>query len=377
MKKVLALMLALSLVAATAIPAFADHTSCADANCELDDHDHLQPGESYYLEIDGLNSGLDYVTLVDIDGFDMGTAPGTLAEAIELISEDNYNFKADIDWSVGGALVNSLKFDDDDWVSDSSGGTTNGAWILSLNENFTISSEKELSGTIIFETSDSLLTSDDAYIELEIDASVSNHLAMVSGYSDLDDAEDDAIEAVDNTIYQCEEDESGYVVFNDQTRLFTTTLKMIEDEKAFMFNSEEMIDDVEDRYGYIDADIECYQFGGSPTFTNEAAFSLQADYADQYFVYEWDGSSLTSVDYEWDSINGIYKWATKTPTDYVISDTELVAGDEVTDEDSTTDSTYDPEENPDTGANDVVGVAAALAVISLVAAGAVTIKNKK
>ena len=43
-------------------------------------------------------------------------------------------------------------------------------------------------------------------------------------------------------------------------------------------------------------------------------------------------------------------------------DVEIVAGAEET-------------KNPDTGANDVVGVAAALAVVSLVAAGAVSLKK--
>ena len=58
----------------------------------------------------------------------------------------------------------------------------------------------------------------------------------------------------------------------------------------------------------------------------------------------------------------------KTPTTYVISDVELVA--------AAADSAADHEtKNPDTGANDVVGVAAALAVVSLLAAGAVSLKK--
>ena len=46
----------------------------------------------------------------------------------------------------------------------------------------------------------------------------------------------------------------------------------------------------------------------------------------------------------------------------LVSDVEIVAAEEDT-------------KNPDTGANDVVGVAAALAVVSLVAAGAVSLKK--
>ena len=55
-------------------------------------------------------------------------------------------------------------------------------------------------------------------------------------------------------------------------------------------------------------------------------------------------------------------WSTKSPKSYVISDVELVAAAE-------------DSKNPDTGANDVVGVAAALAVVSLVAGAAVSLKK--
>ncbi len=374
MKRLIALLLALTLALSVASIAMAEHVypselgyGSTELDPDIDPDDYLQPGEEYEIAAwdnnpDDDSYGWDNYSVYSLGqaGVDAGVAVSVASAAGILLDEDT---DISVDWSVGGALVESVKFDDDE-----------GILVLTLMENFTIDSLKDLEGTFTFEYYDSTL-GDDVEIDFEFYAEVSNHLVIVDGYSNLDDAADDAIEADDNTIYKCSEDEPGYVVFNANNRLFSTTLKMIKNEKAFMFSSEEMIDTVEEQYGYYDADIECYQFGGSPTFTNEAAFSLQADYADQYYVYEWDGYSLTLVDYEWDSINGLYKWATTSPTDYVISDTELVAADELTDGD-TTDPDY-VEENPDTGASDVVGIAAALSVLSLVAIGAVSLRKRK
>ena len=137
--------------------------------------------------------------------------------------------------------------------------------------------------------------------------------------------------------------------------------------------------DARRKVGDSDATIDCYTFGGTPTFTNAAAFTLQADYADQYHVYTYASGKLTKVSYDWNSIDGVYEWSTKSPASYVISDTELTAADETSDSSSASTSitTTTTTKNPDTGATDVVGVAAALAVISLVSAGAVALTKKK
>ncbi len=271
---------------------------------------------------------------------------------------DTSEYRVSADWEIGGALVSKIYLDDAD---DNNPFT--GSLIIDLMENYTIDELKDLQGVITFEAKGS----NGIDLEFVIDGAVSNSLVVVDGYSKIADSKDDAIEAEDNTIYWCE-DQPGYVTFNTGTRLLSTTLKMVKDEKAFMYNNEEMIDAVEEMYSDLDADIECYQFGGSPTFQNEAMFSLQADYADQYFVYEWNGKTLTKVDYEWDSINGIYTWATKSPTDYVISDKELVAGAQ---------TETDPEDkNPDTGMSHVGGIAVGAVVMAMVGLAAVSIKRK-
>ena len=244
-------------------------------------------------------------------------------------------------------------------------GDQKGAFVLKLNENYTISELKRLEGTVTFTSK----IDKNATLKAKIKLEVSNHKVIVDGYKKAADAEDDPIAASNNTLYKCSEDNPGYVAFNGDGYLLSCTLKMLKNEQAFMYNDESMIDDVEEKYGDTDARIDCYSFGGSPKFTNDAAFTLQADYADQYKVYTWDGKALHPQKFTWNSADGVYEWTTKAPTNYVIADKELLAGAE------TADTAKDAAKNPDTGANDLVGVAAALAVVSLVAGAAVSLKK--
>ena len=331
MKKVIALALALTLALSMASVAFAADLAVADFGEAVKGNgggvvetDRLYPGATYQLD-----SGFDSLT------------PDTASD---------YGVKAE--WTKGGALVESVK------INKSAGKVE-----VKFNENYTISDAKALVGSItLYEKADK-----DNKVTLTVETAVGNNLIDdIDTYGKVKDAKEDPQTAINNTIYKC--DDAGYIAFNTEKGLFSIILKMVKDEKAFLYNNEDMIDDIEDKYGDIDAEINCYQFGGRPTFKNAAQFTLQADYADQYFVYEWDGKKLTKQDYTWNSIEGVYEWNSKSPKSYVISDKELVAADE----DEAGDKT---DENPDTGANDVVGVAAALAVVSLVAAGAVSLKK--
>jgi len=360
MKKIVALALTLLMVLSLASVSLA-----ADiAGCEIGT-EHLLPGESYKL-IAGTSAAAVTPAVADgtitVDKADTyitlkgGAVAADVDTALGETGNDTYRVTAS--WTVGGAMVSGVK-----WVKDDK------AFELVLNENYTISAEKKLEGTITFTSK----KDKNKTIKIAVKGlTVSNHLLTVEGYKKQKDAEDDVINAVDNTLYQCDEDNPGYICFNDG-RLLSCTLKMVKNEKAFMYNDEKMIDAIDEKFGDTDARIDCYNFGGSPKFTNDAAFKLQADYADQYKVYTWANGKLTKQDYKWDSINGVYTWSTKTPTTYVISDKELTAASETSKEETAKETTTT--KNPDTGANDVVGVAAALAVVSLAAAAAVSLKK--
>ena len=95
-----------------------------------------------------------------------------------------------------------------------------------------------------------------------------------------------------------------------------------------------------------------------------ADFQYDAWEDDPHFFYAWDGEKLTAIDAKYDADEDVdnYVFSAAVEGAIVVTDTEVVLAAEET-------------KNPDTGANDVVGVAAALAVVSLVAAGAVSLKK--
>ena len=82
------------------------------------------------------------------------------------------------------------------------------------------------------------------------------------------------------------------------------------------------------------------------------------------FFYLYNDGKLTKIDATYDDDEDVEAWVWTAIAEgtIIVTDVEIVLADEAT-------------KNPDTGANDVVGVAAALAVVSLVAAGAVSLKK--
>ena len=117
---------------------------------------------------------------------------------------------------------------------------------------------------------------------------------------------------------------------------------------------------------YADADITYHYFEGSKdTFKREGTLRLPAD--EDSFVYEIVDGKLVAVETKYDDVDEVATFKTKTLGNYIVSDTELVAADA---EGEGTDA----ETNPDTGANDFVGLAVALAVVSV--AGIAVAKRK-
>lgn len=112
-----------------------------------------------------------------------------------------------------------------------------------------------------------------------------------------------------------------------------------------------------------EADIRFYNIktNGFPSTTT---INLTAE--EDEFVYKIVDGKIAASGLKWSADD--YAWVGKirSGVSYVVSDVELKAA-PATGEAATG--------NPDTGANDVVGIAAALAVVSLVAAGAVSLKK--
>ena len=107
-----------------------------------------------------------------------------------------------------------------------------------------------------------------------------------------------------------------------------------------------------------------YNFVGTG-FGADVAFQYDAYAEDPHYFYAWDGEKFVDLEAKYDDDEDVnnYVFTADAKGVIIVTDKEIVAAAE---EDT---------KNPDTGANDVVGVAAALAVVSLVAAGAVSLKK--
>ncbi len=116
---------------------------------------------------------------------------------------------------------------------------------------------------------------------------------------------------------------------------------------------------------YEDADLDFYNFPARPSFDYTGTARVFYDEANK-FVYEVvstdGGIGLKLINTTYDADEESYSWKTKTLGSYVVSDKEL-------------DVVADGVANPNTGANDFVNVAVALAIVSLAAAGAVVLKK--
>ena len=133
---------------------------------------------------------------------------------------------------------------------------------------------------------------------------------------------------------------------------------------------------------YPEADFEFVELTGD--FDKVADVVIPAS-KDNKFIYEVVDGDLVAVDAEYvkghkfdsgEKVNG-YLFTTNELGKYAISDVELDLEDEDIDldDDTTSAPVEDNKKNPPMGANDFVGAAVALAVVSVAAAGALALKK--
>jgi len=124
--------------------------------------------------------------------------------------------------------------------------------------------------------------------------------------------------------------------------------------------------DIVGRLADSDADMDFYLFNSDTKFTtfnsNVKLYFNDADEND--FVYQIKDKKLVKVG-SYSEDDGCWVVKTRTLGAYVVSDVEL----------KEFEATGSVDGNPDTGANDVVGIATALAAVALVSAAAVSLKK--
>ena len=359
MKKVISLALAMAMALSMTSMA-ANFIQPGDAHAGAEGlSEEMRPGETYHISIDSLGGGA------------LDVANGNTVEPGDVTSK---NFSVRANWDVGSALVASVGFCDD----------SDACITIELKENYTIEDAKSLEGTITltakkdFATKDAeqnvLIEKGDKF-ELEIEegmAAVCNIVEDIDGGNNRDDAT--AISPDNNTIYNVTS--SGWFDFGgDGDRLSSVLVRLAEDEQIFAYWNEDPVEAIEDKYYDLDADLSYITFVANPDLDRNAEVAIQGDYSDQYYLYEIVNGDINEIDYEFDPDDGLFTFPTRELGSYVISDMELTAEADEPAEDDEPAADDTATQNPDTGANDVVGVAVALAAVSLVAAGAVSLKK--
>ena len=325
MKKVLALVLAVAMMATVAFAA-------APAP-ELTAGGTYVPGDD--IEI-GMSDLADDVTEVKA--------------ANESLNTKNYSIKK-VSYDTGKAFVASVTLESDE---------DEDCLTIALKEDFGMDKVKDLKMTV--ELRGKGRDTDDA--EYKIDTTVGyavNTVHITDNEVLASDIKEDAINKVGtkgNTPY-------GTLDIRDIEDMADVTVRLYEKDKFFWNTNVDADKKVLIANADSEAEISFLNFEGKPSFNSTATvYFYEVD--EDGFVYELTGEGkIKKSAAKWSEDDGCWVLKTRTLGSYVFSDKALASA--ASADDTTT--------NPDTGANDVVGIATALAVVSLVAAGAISLKK--
>ena len=324
MKKILASLLAVAMMATTAMAA--DYT----------------PGQK--VEFDELAPGWSSTS----------TAPE------KELHTDNYSI-TEVKWESGKALVESVKIDNDD-----------NKLVVTLKKDYTNTKEKELKGTVKLREKGA-----SKYHVLSIEGTVGYNQGEITIDADGYIAE---FTPANDIVYTVKaEGNVPYGTLEFSADMAEVSVRVYEDEKYYLGYNVDPDRNVLLANADSDADMNFLNFEGNPTFNSTATVNFYETDEDS-FIYEIKNGKLVKSGAKWDEDSASWVLKTKTLGSYVISDKELKspAGNSGSDSSNSgsSGSGNGSVTNPDTGANDVVGVATALAVVSLVSAAALSLKKK-
>ena len=273
------------------------------------------------------------------------------------VNSDNYSISK-IDWEEGKKYIDSVSFDDDDNVL-----------VIKVKQNYTLVADDDASfyGTVkIREKGKSVY-----------------HVATIGTEADPYEvyyAEDDIeITSDRDTIFTYAEG-TLYTVTDPEDKAYGTfeydfgsddqygvSVRVYEDEELFLEISEDADKDILKANADADADyIDFVEWVAAPTFTSNVTLEFYGAEEDDYIYEIKDGKLVTPSRLKWDDDAEVWTLTTRTLGAYVVSDVKLAKA--VAEADSGV-------SNPDTGANDVVGIAGALAVVAMISAAAVSLKK--
>ena len=140
------------------------------------------------------------------------------------------------------------------------------------------------------------------------------------------------------------------------------SVRVYDGDKLYLYSDVDADTDVLKAYADADADITFLNFPGNPTFNSTATVYFYKE--EGTYVYGVKDGKLVNVNAKWSDDESGFVLKTRTLGSYVFSDKKLSVS-----------APAAGSENPDTGANDVVGIATALAAVALVSAAAVSLKK--
>lgn len=184
------------------------------------------------------------------------------------------------------------------------------------------------------------------------------------------------------TVFEVAKNEDGEALF-DFADEASFNVKMYSEEKVLLNLSRAFDKDIALSYDE-NAELEFFNFKGThDEFSRSGILSLYTDNKDSY-VYEVVDGELAEIDFDYNSKEKAVEIKTNELGYYVLSDRELDATaviDKDNDKNSDKDDDKKPskpgsdKDNPNMGADDFVGAAVALAVVSVAAAGALALKK--
>ncbi len=179
------------------------------------------------------------------------------------------------------------------------------------------------------------------------------------------------------SVWEVKEERSGSATFDFAGEAFFD-VNMYEGEKVLLDLNRDYVRSI--AIANEDADLEFYNFRSShDEFIRKGTLSLYGD--EDSYVYEIVDGKLYDVDFDYNEEEETIEIVTDELGHYVVSDVELeskeVKPSKPSTDNNNNSSNNTDKNNPDTGASDFVGSAAALAVTSVAAAGALALNRKK
>jgi len=335
MKKLIALLLALSMALSMGVVAFA-------------------VGDFYDEDFD---PATDFEVV-----FDGEAAPG---DAIIISGYEKSDYKVSYEFTnaeygfSGAGMVESVKWEKIDGYGVS--GASDWCLVITLKENYTMTDAKNLVGCIKLDPKEAGVDN----IYLSINAAVNNTSEYISGSRKADDADDVSDALRKNHVMIA--DEAGYVKFSDGFSLYGLA-KVDENEKVQAYTTDPVAEDTMDAIeAYLGEDydtiVEWYNFKGNG-FNNDVAFRYDAYAEDPHYFYRWDGEKFVDLGATFNDDEDVmkYEFTANTKGLIIVTDVEIAAAGAAT-------------KNPATGASNITAIVGALAVVSLAAMGAVALKK--